>query len=306
MTDPRAADGLPAVTSAGHLSLHLDGEHPSDVSFQLERQERRIAPAAGAALLTHVAVILLFLLLISLFPTQDFTPPAQPQPITQLVWLPEKGPGGGGGGGGNRSQTPARKAELPGKEKLAVAAAKPPDPTPKRQPKEEPKPPQQLTIPAMTVMAGVQKLPGELVNTPPSDFLSQGSGAGGGAGSGTGTGVGSGQGSGLGPGSGGGTGGGVYQYGTKGLIPPSVIAEVKPQYTSDAMRAKIQGTVWLECIVEANGTVGPVRIIKSLDPTFGLDQEAIKAARQWRFMPGTMQGHAVPVRVTIELTFTLR
>ena len=35
-------------------------------------------------------------------------------------------------------------------------------------------------------------------------------------------------------------------------------------------------------------------------------QEAIKAARQWRFAPGTRMGQAVPVQITIELTFTLR
>jgi protein TonB len=55
-----------------------------------------------------------------------------------------------------------------------------------------------------------------------------------------------------------------------------------------------------------DGTVGNVQITKSLDSTFGLDQEAIKAAKQWRFKPGMRQGEPVPVLVTIELTFTLR
>jgi len=49
-----------------------------------------------------------------------------------------------------------------------------------------------------------------------------------------------------------------------------------------------------------------VRVIRSLDPVFGLDQEALKAARQWRFVPGRRQGQPVPVLVSIELTFTLR
>ena len=47
-------------------------------------------------------------------------------------------------------------------------------------------------------------------------------------------------------------------------------------------------------------------MLRSLDSVFGLDQEAIKAARQWRFAPGTRMGQAVPVQITIELTFTLR
>ena len=81
---------------------------------------------------------------------------------------------------------------------------------------------------------------------------------------------------------------------------------MKPQYTSDAMRAKVQGTVLLECVVRPDGSVGDVQILRSLDGVFGLDQEAIKAAKQWRFAPGTRMGEPVPVLVTIELTFTLR
>jgi protein TonB len=89
-------------------------------------------------------------------------------------------------------------------------------------------------------------------------------------------------------------------------VNPRLIREVKPQYTADAMRAKIQGTVLLECVILPDGTVGRVEVVRSLDPTFGLDQEAIKAARQWRFVPGTRFGEPVAVLVTIELTFTLR
>ena len=124
-------------------------------------------------------------------------------------------------------------------------------------------------------------------------------------GSGSGTGAGSGTGSGLGQGSGGGTGGGVYRPGS-GIINPRVVREVKPQYTADAMRAKVQGTVLLECVVLPDGSVGKVDVVKSLDSTFGLDGEAVKAARQWRFQPGTRFGEPVAVLVTIELTFTLR
>jgi protein TonB len=87
---------------------------------------------------------------------------------------------------------------------------------------------------------------------------------------------------------------------------PQLVREVKPAYTSDAMRAKIQGTVLLECIVRPDGSVTDIQVLRSLDPTFGLDQEAIKAAKQWRFRPGMRLGEAVPVIITIELTFTLR
>jgi protein TonB len=56
--------------------------------------------------------------------------------------------------------------------------------------------------------------------------------------------------------------------------------------------------------VQPDGTVGDVRVTKALNP--GLDQEAIKAVKQWRFKPGHKDGKAVPVRVTLEMTFTLR
>src|SRR5207247_5766164 len=102
-----------------------------------------------------------------------------------------------------------------------------------------------------------------------------------------------------------GTGGGVYQPGN-GVTVPVLVREVKPQYTSDAMRAKIQGTVILECIVRPDGTVSDIQVQRSLDPTFGLDAEAIKAARQWRFRPGLTMVEPVSVHVTIQLPFTLR
>jgi protein TonB len=85
-----------------------------------------------------------------------------------------------------------------------------------------------------------------------------------------------------------------------------LLREVKPQYTSDAMRAKIQGTVLVECVVNKDGTVGEVQVVRSLDSVFGLDQEAVKAARQWRFRPGTRLGEPVPVLITIQLDFSLR
>jgi TonB family protein len=91
-----------------------------------------------------------------------------------------------------------------------------------------------------------------------------------------------------------------------GVTTPQVIKQVNAEYTSDARRAKIQGTVLVECVIQTDGTVGSAKIIRSLDPTFGLDQEALKAARQWRFTPATRNGEAVPVLVTIEVTFSLK
>lgn len=90
-----------------------------------------------------------------------------------------------------------------------------------------------------------------------------------------------------------------------GITAPRPTKEVQPTYTPAAQKAKIQGIVWLECVVLPDGTVGQVEVIRSLDATLGLDQQAIAAANAWTFTPGLRQGVPVPVKVTIELTFRL-
>ena len=93
---------------------------------------------------------------------------------------------------------------------------------------------------------------------------------------------------------------------TPGLTPPKVTREVRPQYTKAAKDAGIQGSVVLDVVIEADGTVGDVTVKKSLDAVHGLDEEAVKAAKQWTFEPGTKDGKPVPVLVTLEMAFTLR
>jgi TonB family protein len=102
------------------------------------------------------------------------------------------------------------------------------------------------------------------------------------------------------------TGAGPLPAGTAGVTSPTPIREVKPNYTFDAMREKIQGTVGLECVVGRDGTVVDVRVVRSLDRTFGLDEAAVKAARQWLFRPGMRNGEPVAVLITIELSFHLK
>jgi periplasmic protein TonB len=89
-------------------------------------------------------------------------------------------------------------------------------------------------------------------------------------------------------------------------VSPRLIKEVKPNYTGEAMRAKIQGEVWMEAVVMPDGSVGQVSITRSLDPNFGLDEEAVRTVKQWRFAPGTRQGQPVAVLVEVQMTFTLR
>ncbi|MBM3818936.1 MAG: TonB family protein [Acidimicrobiia bacterium] len=54
-----------------------------------------------------------------------------------------------------------------------------------------------------------------------------------------------------------------------------------------------------------DGTVGDVTVKRSLDATSGLDRSAIDAIRMWTFTPGTRNGRPVPVRVAVNMTFTL-
>lgn len=95
----------------------------------------------------------------------------------------------------------------------------------------------------------------------------------------------------------------VYTIGD-GVTSPRPVKEVKPTYTDEAKQAGIQGTVTMDCVVLPDGTVGDVRVSKKLDP--GLDAEAVKTLRQWRFSPGQKDGKPVPVQVFVEMSFTLR
>ena len=96
----------------------------------------------------------------------------------------------------------------------------------------------------------------------------------------------------------------VHKVGEQGVKAPVLIKEVKPGYTKDAMERGVQGTVEVDAVILTDGTVGEVTVKRSLDPD--LDEEAVKATKQWRFKPGTKDGDPVAVQVSIELTFALR
>lgn len=307
MAEPDTGD-RPASGAVGHLSVHLEHLHPRDVSFSFETQAPRMSGAIGFSTVFHAVALVSVLFIASWLPDPpplDLRQATDAFDATRVVFLNEPGPGGGGGGGGNQAIEPPRLAEAPGKDKITVPVLKPPKIDPVKSPEDE-LPKQDFNIPAKTMASAELTLAGVLDGMKSSNSpTSQGSGSGGGSGTGTGTGIGSGTGSGLGPGWGGGTGGGAYRPGS-GIELPRLLREVKPQYTADAMRAKIQGTAVLDCVVTPDGAVGECDIARSLDSSFGLDQEAVKAAKQWRFTPGRRFGQPVPVLVTIELTFTLR
>jgi TonB family protein len=91
---------------------------------------------------------------------------------------------------------------------------------------------------------------------------------------------------------------------------PSLLHEQKPNYTRAAEAAYIEGVVYLDVTMLPDGSVDQKTIVitKSLDGQFGLDEQAVAAAKQWRFVPAVnlKTGEHVPMRVTLEMTFTLK
>jgi TonB family protein len=123
-------------------------------------------------------------------------------------------------------------------------------------------------------------------------------------GGGRGDGLGPGTGPGLAPGRNGGFGGDAYSPGG-GITSPVPIRKPTPAYTAEALRTKVQGSVEVEAIVLEDGTVGDVRIHKSLDRISGMDQEALRVAKQWLFQPAR-DPSGKPVKTIVKLIFDLR
>jgi TonB family protein len=100
----------------------------------------------------------------------------------------------------------------------------------------------------------------------------------------------------------------IYESGPgTGVSYPALLREVSPTYTNEAMKRWIQGTVLLDAIVLPDGHVGQVNVFRSLDAEYGLDDQAIAAARRWEFEPARLEASntPVPTRVRLELEFLL-
>ena len=272
--DPRAQGT--AIVSSGWLAAN-------SMFGSEDRRTKRAFGASLATVLLHVGFLLIAIMVVT-YQVQS-VPDEQPVPITHIVYLQQPGPGGGGGG--SPAPAPPNPLEVP-KTKAA------PDPIPivVPPPTPVPPPPPSLTAP-ITTNSSVAQASG----TSSVSLSAYGGG-------GRGTGLGTGTGSGVGPGTGGGFGGGAYRPGA-GITFPEPIKKPTPVYTAEAMRMKVTGSVELEAVVMPDGTVGDVRVTKSLDRAFGLDDAAIKAAKQWFFIPAKdRDGKAVPVVIT--LIFDLR
>ncbi len=291
------------VGAGAALSINPDGG--TDYGPFLGVQPQRIRGALGASVASHTIGFILLLVVLRVAPIEEFVDVSRTN--YNIIWIPQEGPGGGGGGGGNESLEMPRQVEVVGEDDLSVPVDVPEEfeAPPEVEPEPEPLESQVMRLSAVPMAAAPQTRAGLLEGLMARSLDSAGSGTAGGAGEGDGGGIGPGQGDGLGSGQGGGTGGGHYLPGNN-VKTPRPIREVEPRYTSEAMRAKVQGEVWLEAVVLPDGTVGDVTVLRSLDRLFGLDDEAIKAAKQWRFLPGTRFGEPVAVLVTIAISFRIR
>ena len=96
----------------------------------------------------------------------------------------------------------------------------------------------------------------------------------------------------------------VYTPG-RGVSSPEVVTKVRAEYTQEARDARIEGQAVLEGVVQTDGTVSDVKVVRSLDSVHGLDDQAMNALKQWRFKPGTKDGKPVAVRLIFHFGFVL-
>ncbi len=211
----------------------------------------------------------------------------------------------GGGGGGRQEPTPPSKGVPP--QMALTPPIIPPDPEP-------PKIKNPSLPVAMTIYGDPKALPpmkgpiGDPTGVPAPPSSGPGSGAG--IGRGGGAGVGSGAGGGLGPGRGGNLGGGNMGIGGGGSVEPmtsslrpTILYREKARYTEEARQNKVQGSVVLQVVFHANGTISDIRVVRGLPD--GLTEKAIEAAKRIRFQPAVKNGSPVSVRGTLDFSFNL-
>jgi TonB family protein len=201
----------------------------------------------------------------------------------------------GGGGGGTRAETPASQGRLPrpAPRQFTPPAAKIVNQHPLLA--MEPT----IVAPPDLVLANVNLPQYGLPNGVPGP-PSGGRGSGGGIGDGIGTGVGNGEGPGYGEGKGGGARTRSFRG---GITAPVVQWMVEPEYSEEARKAKVQGSVVLAIEVDAGGQARIVAVRQSLG--LGLDERAIEAVRRWKFRPGLQDGKPVITPAVVTVNFRM-
>ena len=248
--------------------------------------------------LLHCAVIAVVVFTTGIRPAT--TPEVRYTPLVATdisKYLPTLKAEHGGGGGGARDPRPATFGKLP---KFAPHQFTPPSPVVMN---VNPLLPMEPTLvgSVVTPMATINLPNGDPngVSGPPSP----GPGDGGGIGPGHGTGVGRRRGPGY---EGDGDGGGVTGPGAgvrASVTAPIVVYKIEPEYSDEARRARLQGEVLLEIEVNTDGHAQNIHLRQSLG--LGLDERAIDAVKQWKFLPGRQNGKPVVTVALVSVTFRL-
>ena len=283
------------LASSSSYALLALSEAPLDRTA-FDQRGHRAGGAFGTAVASH-AIVFLVIFGLARLPQPASTPPrAVASAIAPFVFTSRVGDGSGRSGGGNRSIEPAAVARTRGADLRAVPVA-----APRTLATPDAISPERDAVPALPVRPmDADELPqvGALDGVPGPPTAARGPGD-------TGVGTRAGPDRGVGDGPGDGVGDGPYGVGN-GVTGPDLLHRTPPQYSAEAMRAKLQGVAVLSGVVGVDGLLHDIRVVRSLDAAFGLDQEAIRCVKQWRFRPGTRQGKPVAVYVTIEVAFNLR
>ncbi len=262
-------------------------------------KDENFGTSQALAVFAHVAAI--GLLFVPIFFTSVSTPieaknklvnvtPLDISPyVSQLPAGNDKA--GGGGGGNNHTLTPTSKGKLP---KFKWTQFTPPQAKIVNLNPKLAMDPSLLGPPDLKVPSPNMANFGDPLAKSVTDSL----------GNGDGTGIGSGSGGGLGPGSGGGTGGGAFRAGVNGVGNPTCFYTPTPEYSDEARKTKYQGAVVVEGIINLDGRVTNIKVVKGVG--LGLDENAVAAVKTWRCRPAIgPSGKPVPTLVPIEVTFRL-
>jgi TonB family protein len=86
--------------------------------------------------------------------------------------------------------------------------------------------------------------------------------------------------------------------------PPERVFAPQPTYTEIARKARIQGVVIVQAIIDKQGNVTNVKVLKGLP--MGLEEAAVDAMKQWKFKPATLNGRPVTVYYNLTVNFKLQ
>jgi TonB family protein len=84
---------------------------------------------------------------------------------------------------------------------------------------------------------------------------------------------------------------------------PRLLRKVQPSFPDEAKRWRVQATVGLQVVIDEQGNLTEITVVSPAG--YGLDDEALKAVRQWKFAPATKNGVAVCALAQIDVGFRL-